>query len=780
MDESAAPSDNEHRQRLDQCFLDARFHRGAIYGREKEKAALMQAHERVVQKRTELHPIGHKDSLNSRQPQAIYNCNVSEQQQQNPSEFVLIHGASGMGKTGLAHVVRQHVESVNGGSGDGSGYFITIHLGAACDDGQYVKGGPQQQKHGAFIEAFTEFARCVADHDDDVARLRRALRCLSSTSCRALLQAIPALKILLEGESMTKPDQSSLATTTEETPSLCRSEASSVVAEPELVNAVVVDGTKPSWHLQSSASLENNCPAASTTCDLKDALCHFVQAVAATLTEHPVIYLLDDLHLADEYTLGVIQAMVENNSMNGTLFIGTSRDDAEYASRWTLIHHKLSESSVRLTCLSLTSWERCNVVELIADVLQVDTERAAQLESIMSEDMRANVVWTWEFLRELHRRQLLQFDMSSHKWCWNGSDIRALELRNDTMIQARIQALPAKYQEYLIMAACLGPTLDTVMLQRLFSCSDETFGCFLNKAKASDLICYQDSRAAWCFTHDVIQAVIIDGMPTRERTEHHYRIGRMLWKLFDLDELGHFIFLVVGQLLLAVDCMIDEREKRAVAKLCLCAGVRAVRLSQFQASLRYLEQGIALLGPNAWSDAYESALDLYSAAAEVANSLGYSDRVHDLARSILDYAKCFRDTLRGQAAMVHALGSNGQFDEAVQLAFDVLGKLGEPIPLQTSSLRQYVEFTNLRRRLGSKSSESLLRLPHMVDADKLAAMQMLNLVFMYALLTNDELIPALTFRMVRITLDHGICAVSCVGLALFSCALCKYVEALSW
>ena len=59
----------------------------------------------------------------------------------------------------------------------------------------------------------------------------------------------------------------------------------------------------------------------------------------------------------------------------------------------------------------------------------------------------------------------------------------------------------------------------------------------------------------------------------------------------------------------------------------------------------------------------------------------------------------------------------------------------------------------------------------MADPKKIAAMEMMNLIFLYTSLVKPELTPILGCRMVRLSLDHGLSAFSCIGFASFAVAV---------
>jgi predicted ATPase len=103
----------------------------------------------------------------------------------------------------------------------------------------------------------------------------------------------------------------------------------------------------------------------------------------------------------------------------------------------------------------------------------------------------------------------------------------------------------------------------------------------------------------------------------------------------------------------------------------------------------------------------------------------------------------------------------------------MLEELGFTLPAKPTLVQALLRMRSLKRRLKDKSDECLLRLPKMdSSSDKLAIMQILNILFSYSFVANQELGPFIAEKMIRITLDHGLSVVSSVGFTLYGTILC--------
>lgn len=203
-----------------------------------------------------------------------------------------------------------------------------------------------------------------------------------------------------------------------------------------------------------------------------------------------------------------------------------------------------------------------------------------------------------------------------------------------------------------------------------------------------------------------------------------------------------------------------------------------ISLSKFQSAMTYFDSGIVLLNSNnnnddddGWNDHYDLMLELRNSAAEVSTSLGTYEITYEHVQNILTHAHSFQDTWRALTTKLHALGTSGEAQRATEEGLLVLKKLGVDIPWKLSKLQVIWEWWWISRRLNAKSNESLMRLPPMNDPQKLAAIQILNLIFLSVVLTNSEMVAVIALKMITLTLDYGLSAASCVSFMIYAFAV---------
>jgi len=366
-------------------------------------------------------------------------------------------------------------------------------------------------------------------------------------------------------------------------------------------------------------------------------------------------------------------------------------------------------------------------------------------------------------LRSLVDEGLLRYSPSSiPPWQCDPEELR-VEFGETIVdiLRHKISLLTPTVLQTLRFASFLGSKINVEIMSYLLGESEAAVISYLQLAAENGLLVHNES-GGWSFSHDSIQDATIKFVPEDERDEFHYQIGRQLWKCFDIEKLDDNIFVVVGQLLAGKRFIVKERERAAVAKLCLRACERSVYLSSFHSAYDYVLNGIDLLGTQSWRDNYEFTLELFNAAVELAYCTGHPNKAIDFAELINRQARCFEDSLHGHTMKVRALGSIDNIDDCVDFGVKVLNRLGEQFPPNLGIVRCFIELQRIRFRVRNKTNESLIRLPLMTNERKLAAVHLLNQLFMYCCQNLPFLAPLLGFRVVSLTLDYGISNTSCL------------------
>ena len=293
------------------------------------------------------------------------------------------------------------------------------------------------------------------------------------------------------------------------------------------------------------------------------------------------------------------------------------------------------------------------------------------------------------------------------------------------------------------------------------------------------------------FSHDRIQQAAYSLIPGKDqRMAMHCKIGRYLQAQLhgeqqqddddDDDDEGDstasqewMVLVAAEQLNHCLPLVTEEAERVEMAELNLWAAQETSQKSAFYASANFLRAGLQTLGPYKWASPYHAlSLRLHSLLAKMLYCLGMHDECQKTVDEILRNENDILRQMTAYTIKIESLGSQGQVLQAINVAVDVLDRLGEPFPRKPSVWQIVRDLTATRRLLQNKSDGQLLSLPPVQDEHKRAAMEILRLVGVFALTAAETtFIVLLCLRMMLLPLRHGTSRCTAFGFAAYGCFL---------
>jgi predicted ATPase len=438
---------------------------------------------------------------------------------------------------------------------------------------------------------------------------------------------------------------------------------------------------------------------------------------------------------------------------------------------------KIHAIEVTVTRFHLTNLDLASTERYIADVLEMDRPTTESLCAVVYSTTQGNRYFIGVLLQGLLEDGVLEYchdgDSPTPKWNCDAHEVQIKYGSSlDSAIKHKLRKLPDTVTRMLEYASYLGSRLNTEILGILMKHKAIVASSLQLAAECGVVVCTNIDQSHWEFSHETVHEAILSLIPVAERESFHLRIGRSLWKHFSMEALDRNIFTVVGQLLAGERLVLDPRERVAIAKLCLRAAEQSIYMSSFETAYFYLTRGISLLGTKCWRDNYSLTLELHNNAVEVAFCIGKFTELYRLVDIVQANAHSFDDGLRSHTAKIFATGCDGSGRESMKYGIAILAKLGVHFPAKPSLLSTIVQLQRLRRKLRRKSSQSLLRIPILQDENMIVAMQILGRLVLQAFLLEDAIAPLLVIRMVTVSLESGICALSSLGFVLLGAILC--------
>jgi histidine kinase len=484
---------------------------------------------------------------------------------------------------------------------------------------------------------------------------------------------------------------------------------------------------------------------------------------AISSPERPLVLMLDDLQWATQTPLRKLRAMVTDPLNDGVLFVATCRDDVASNSELSSFLRELEDDEVQITNIALSNLSYPVIAELVEDKLGLPAAKSTAMSEFLFKRSDGNIFFVFEILRWLRDTKVLTCDKKTMLWSM-GAMPTCQFCHHSGFLDRKMGMLPRDVQKVLMVASCLGANITQELMETALQENIEDPLALLVRKR---LLVVDDNQETYSFPHDRIQSAAYSLIGVELKPAFHLEIGRRLWKNLGDKQLDCNLFVVLTQLEKGAHIIRDRAMLHEIADLCIRAAEQSVALSSFHIASERLNFAMTLLGENCWDEAYDLSLVLYNHAAEVEVSIGNHDRVEALLKQVLDNAKSFSDQLRAYSTQVYVLGVQGKMNLAIKTGLHVLDQLGEGQPAKFSKTGLYWNMSIICRKLKRKTNRSIRRLPHMTDPKKIAAMQILNMLFLNTFLARPDMFPFVVVKMMKLTLADGLSAISAVAFAGF-------------
>ncbi|MBD2329776.1 AAA family ATPase [Alkalinema sp. FACHB-956] len=663
-------------------------------------------------------------TLYGREPDLQQLMTAFERCRQGSVELVLVAGYSGIGKTSLVN---------------------EIHRPVTAARGEFIKGKYDQfnrsKPYGPLADALTQWVqRLLTRRDRELAQYRETLLDAVGSNGRLLVDVIPEFAQIL--------------------------------------------GTPPPLPEISDTDVETR---------LTLLFRGLLRAIATA--DHPIVLFIDDLQWADLAFVRLLQRLVTDPEAGYLLLVGAYRDHEVSAAHPLMLSlEEIRQTGKAFTHLTLTPLSQAHTHQLIQQTLRLSEATAAPLADLCFQRTQGNPFFLNQLLETLYTRELLTLDPAQGCWVWDLQTIQAQGMTDDVIsfLIDKMGDLPPTTVQALQQASVVGNHFDLASLTTLLGVAPGFVVSQLQPALHQGLIVrvndsleletvydFEVDRSYnphYRFLHDRVQQAAYSLLRREERVEAHYHLG--LQRLAQAQEQSAAqpdaqLFATVTHLNQAQE-RLSASDRFTLAQLNLQAGVKAKQAAAFQVALEFLLTGVKLLEADAWQQHYALAHGLYTEAAMVAylaNELATMERLH---QQILDQVRQPLDALSVHEGAVGALIAQNQLNAAIDYTLRVLREdWGAQIPSHPTTLQVLGQLLQTQWALRGTTTETLLSLPEMTHAATLAIMQLQRNIVSPTYYARPNLLPLITFSIIRATLTHGIAPESAYAFALMGVIQCS-------
>lgn len=493
--------------------------------------------------------------------------------------------------------------------------------------------------------------------------------------------------------------------------------------------------------------------------------------------DSPLVIFVDDLQWADASSLNLFKIISESRNIKYAMLIGAYRNNDVVPGHPLLDRiNELEQALVPFKQMKLNDLTYQDVYELICDTLFTSQENISTLAEIIYNKTKGNVLYAREFLKSIFEEGLLYFDFDKIKWQFNSDLIMQMNVSGNVveLMTSFISKLPAETLEMLKTASSIGNTFSKRNLSFIKQVSERKVESLLNIPVTEGLII--PSETEYKFAHDRIQQAIYSLISSDEKASIHLLNGQRLAANCNTTELQEKLFDIVNQWNFGSDNIHDDSEKKHLAHLNLMAGRKAIASTAFPQALLYFEKALKVLETHDWASQYDFMLQLTTDAAEAAYLSGHYEKVDELVGIIFQHSKSLTDSAKAYEINIKKLIAQNKPLDAVKVGLDTLRKMGIHLPLNPGKLHVMKDLLQIKILLRSKSMDFYNNLPEMKDADKNAVMRILSDISSASFFAAPDLVPLLAFKMIRLTIKHGLSRKSPFSFAAYGYILSVYLN----
>ncbi len=520
----------------------------------------------------------------------------------------------------------------------------------------------------------------------------------------------------------------------------------------------------------------------------------FVQVF--TTAEHPLTIFLDDLQWADSASLKSIELLLSGTRY--LLLLGAYRDnEVSQFHPLILTLGQLQKTEPTIQTITLAPLKLDDTNRLVADTLHCASDRAKPLTELINIKTQGNPFFITQFLQALYTDDAIWFNTEGY-WECDLVRVQASSTTDDVVefMAEQLQKLPAKTQQVLKLAACIGDRFDletlaivseqsplstatalwqglqaglilpTSQIYQLYSQNAtlreqdlpdvEDYVDRVDRFPHASLLSFAlSASSSYRFLHDRVQQAAYSLIPQSHKQSTHLQIGKLLLANTPAAKQSARLFEIVNHFNIATELLPGSIDLQMLAQLNLDAAQKARASTAYVAAFSYAQIGTKLLGELGWKQQYRLTLNLHETLAEAALLNGDLEIVPKLAQVVLDRVQHPLDRVKTYETIVQCHSLQKQYQQAIDRGVEILRQLGVRLSLQTNKFILLQELTKTQIALWGKSTEQLLALPEIFHPAKRSPLRILDLLLMPAFFSSRELMVVLATTGIRLTLRDG-------------------------
>jgi len=279
------------------------------------------------------------------------------------------------------------------------------------------------------------------------------------------------------------------------------------------------------------------------------------------------------------------------------------------------------------------------------------------------------------------------------------------------------------------------------------------------------------------FQHDRVHQAAYALILTQQLQELHLSVGRLMLQHAGDVVPDERLVDIVGHLNEGRTLIKSADKRLSLAELNLRAGVRAKFSAAYEVALKYLQVAAELLPADPWLETPALMQALARETQQCAYLTGRVEKADSWIEVILKHTHSDLERSDVLATRTRQYATLGRMEESILAAIQGLALLGVEITDQAGDAEIAEERRLVEAHLGERRISDLVDAPLVENTATLTAMRLLMEIFPAAFLSGSgKLFPYLVLKAVNLSLRHGNCPESAFAYAAYGMLLCGELD----
>ncbi|HPS43043.1 MAG TPA: AAA family ATPase [Treponemataceae bacterium] len=481
----------------------------------------------------------------------------------------------------------------------------------------------------------------------------------------------------------------------------------------------------------------------------------------------PLVISLDDIHWADQASLSLIGALLEDLSVGNLLIIASYRNDE------VTDDHPVAAFFRHLDAAGVHWWQRRELTplspeatdRLIAETLHRPIAEIADIAEAIRGKTGNNPFFVREFLMSLRKSGCIEFERG---WKWDIEKVRAARMSDTVaaLFAERIKTFGPETVEMLGTLACMGNDVDIGFAALILGIPHDELATVLAPAFNEGILEKIGSQIR--FGHDRIIEALTSGMRPNQKVSEHRRIAEFMLATLSPAERDERLFELVYQLNAARQAIADPDVRLQTANLNIRAGRKAFKSGAYESAFAYYEIADELIPHERWHGDRAFMIEFATDFSEILYLTGRIARAEEEFSLVLANTRDILERVRLYEIMITCYTSVYRLEEAIAVGREALAQLGVFVPHKPSLIHTLMLLARTFLANRSLSPEKITGLPAMTDPKQLAIMRLLMATSEPSYLGDPIYLGILVFNMILRSVAYGNCPSSAYAWSGFA------------